>query len=215
MGKTLYVHTFGHRMAHFSTTFAMTGSSDMTRFGSLEFPALPPVRMWVPPVFEPSQAFLFGSLDFVADWLGILHLHEEALVLTPVGGAPSIGSRTPDDFNDEASALHSEQTLCSNPTVSNVHVVIYSLFTIFRRLSGGTPLSLPQPPFDRSPYGLVPPADAYARGLRKMLTPPPLTSEFVGMVGYAPDSFHDLMDDEVESDGSSIGDVVAPSHPLS
>ena len=48
-----------------------------------------------------------------------------------------------------------------------------------------------------------------------MLTPPPLTSEFVGMAGYAPASFHDLMDDEVESDGSRIGDVVDPSHPLS
>ena len=48
-----------------------------------------------------------------------------------------------------------------------------------------------------------------------MLTPPPLTSKFVGMAGYAPTSFHDLMDDEVESDGSSIGYVVAPSHPLS
>ena len=48
-----------------------------------------------------------------------------------------------------------------------------------------------------------------------MLAPPPLTSEFVGMVGYAPASFHDLMDNEVESDGSSIGDVMAPSHPLS
>ena len=48
-----------------------------------------------------------------------------------------------------------------------------------------------------------------------MLTPPPLTSEFVGMASYAPASFHDLVDDEVESDASSIGDVVAPSHPLS
>jgi len=35
------------------------------------------------------------------------------------------------------------------------------------------------------------------------------------MAGYAPASFHDLVDDEIESDGSSIGDVVAPSHPLS
>ena len=57
--------------------------------------------------------------------------------------------------------------------------------------------------------------DAYARGLQKMLALPPLTSEFMGMVGYAPVSFHDLMDDDVESDSSSISDVVAPSHPLS
>ena len=48
-----------------------------------------------------------------------------------------------------------------------------------------------------------------------MLMTPPLTSEFVGMAGYAPTSFHDLVHDEVESDGSSIGDIVAPSHPLS
>ena len=102
-------------MTHFSTTFAMVGSSDTTRFGSLEFPALSPIGMWIPPVSEPSQAFLFGSLDFVANLLGVLHLHEEALVPAPVGGAPSIGSRTHDDFNDVASALHSKQTLCSNP----------------------------------------------------------------------------------------------------
>jgi hypothetical protein len=48
-----------------------------------------------------------------------------------------------------------------------------------------------------------------------MLTLPPLTSEFVGMAGYVPASFHDLIDDEVESDGSSISDVVASGHPLS
>ena len=130
-------------MAHFSTILAMAGSSDMTRFGSLEFPALSPVGMWVPPVFEPSQAFLFGSLDFVADRLGVLHLCEEALVLAPVRGAPSIGFGTCDDFNNEASGLHSEQTLCSNPIVSNVYDVIYLLFSIFRRLPGGTPLFPP------------------------------------------------------------------------
>ena len=45
---------FDHRMAHFSTTFAVADSGDTTRFGSLEFPAVPPVGMWVPPVFEPS-----------------------------------------------------------------------------------------------------------------------------------------------------------------
>ena len=36
-------------------------------------------------------------------------------------------------------------------------------------------------------------------------------SELVGMARYAPTCFLDLMDDDVESDGSSIGDV-APSH---
>ena len=40
---------------------------------------------------------------------------------------------------------------------------------------------------------------------------PPLTSEFVGMVSYAPTTFHELLDDKVKSDGSSISDM-APSH---
>ena len=54
MGKTSYVHAFGHWMAHLSTIFIMMGSSDMTRFGLLEFPTLPPIGMWVSPVFELS-----------------------------------------------------------------------------------------------------------------------------------------------------------------
>ena len=118
-------------MAHFSATLAVAGSGDTIRFGSLEFPAVPPVGTWVPPIFEPSQAFLFGSLDFVADRLGVLHLHEEAHVLAPIGGAPSIDFGTR-DFDNMTSALHSEQTLCSNPAVSNIQIVIYLLFTIFR-----------------------------------------------------------------------------------
>ena len=99
--------------------------------------------------------------------------------------------------------------------MSNVHIVLYSLFNIFRQLSRGTSLSSPQPSCDRFPYGLASPMDTYAWGLQKMLTPPPLTSEFMGIASYAPASFHDIMEDEVESDGSSIGDVVALSHPLS
>ena len=91
---------------------------------------------------------------------------EEALVPAPVGGgAPSIGSGPPDDLNYETPTLRSEPTLGSNPTVSNVHIVLYSLFNIFRRLSGGTPLSPLKPPCNQSPYDLVPPADAYAWGL--------------------------------------------------
>ena len=76
-------------------------------------------------------------------------------------------------------------------------------------------LSAPQTPYDRFPCGLVSPADAYARGLRRTLASPPLTTKFVGMTSYVPTTFHELLDDEVESDGSSIGNVVAPSHPMS
>ena len=43
---------------------------------------------------------------------------------------------------------------------------------------------------------------------------PPLTSEFMGMASYAPTYFLNLMDDDVESDSSSISDM-APSHRLS
>ena len=98
-------------MTHFSATLAVTGSGDTIRFGSLEFLALSPAGMRVPPVFEPSQAFLFGSLDFVADRLGVLHLREETRDLAPVGETSSIDSGTR-DFDGAAFALHSEQTLC-------------------------------------------------------------------------------------------------------
>ena len=44
-----------------------------------------------------------------------------------------------------------------------------------------------------------------------MLAPSPLTFEFMRMASYAPATFHELPDDEGESDGSNIGDV-APLH---
>ena len=104
------------------------GSSNTIRFGSLEFSKLPSVGMWVLSVFKPFQTFLFRSLYFVADQLGVLHLHEEALVPAPVGGgAPSIGSGPPGDLNDETPALRFEPTLGSNPTMSNAHIVLYSI----------------------------------------------------------------------------------------
>ena len=132
----------------------MMGSSDTIRFGSLEFPTLPPVGMWVPPVFESSQTFLFESLDFVADQLGVLHLREESLVPAPVGGGvPSIGSGPPNNLDDETPALRTKPTLGSNPTVSNVYIILYSLFNIFCQLPGGTLLSPPRPPCNRFPYG--------------------------------------------------------------
>ena len=61
-------------MAHFSATPTVAGSGDTIHLGSLEYPALSPPGMRVPLVFESCQAFLFGSLDFVADRLGVLHL---------------------------------------------------------------------------------------------------------------------------------------------
>ena len=68
-------------------------------------------------------------------------------------------------------------------------------------------MSAPQPPYNRFPYGHASLVDAYAWGLRRTLVPPPLTFELMGMASYAPSTFHELLDDEVESDGSSIGDV--------
>ena len=96
---------FGHRMAHFSATPAVAGSDDTIRFGSLEFPALSPVGMRVPPIFEPFQVFRFGSLDFVADRLGVLHLCEEAHNPAPIGGTSSIDSGT-HDCNTPVLCLH-------------------------------------------------------------------------------------------------------------
>ena len=131
-------------MAHLATIFGMAASSDMIRFGSLEFPTLSPVGMWVPPVFESLQTFLFGSLDFIADQLGILYLHEEAHVPASTGGgAPSIGPGSLDDLNVETLTLCLKPMLGSNPMVSNVDIILYSLFNTFCQLSRWTLLSPP------------------------------------------------------------------------
>ena len=103
------------------------------------------------------------GVTFVADRLSVLCLHEETLVPAPVGGAPSIDSGTHDNFNNAASALHSEQTLYSNPAVSNIHAVLYLLHSIFRQIPGGLPLSPSRPPYDRFTYGLASSTDTYAR----------------------------------------------------
>ena len=72
-------------------------------------------------------------------------------------------------------------------------------------------MSASQPPYNQFLYGIASPMAAYARWLRTTLASPPLTSEFVGMASYAPIYFYKLLDDEAESDSSSIGDV-EPNH---
>ena len=56
---------------------------------------------------------------------------------------PSIGPGPLDDLNVETTALRFEPMLGLNPTVSDVYIVLYSLFNTFRQLSGGTPFSPP------------------------------------------------------------------------
>ena len=72
---------------------------------------------------------------------------------------------------------------------------------------------MPQMSYEWFPYGLASPADAYAQGLRRMLTPSPLASKFMGMAGCAPAAFHELPEDKGESDGSSIGNVTPRHRP--
>ena len=74
-------------------------------------------------------------------------------------------------------------------------------------------MSPPRPPCDRFPYGLASLVDAYARGLQRMLALPPLMYEFVGLASNTPTYFLDLMDDDVESDGSNIGDMANSHRP--
>ena len=61
------------------TPFAalVVGNGETIRFGSLEFPAIPRYGLWAPPPLSPSQTFQFGSLEFIINQLGALHLHEE------------------------------------------------------------------------------------------------------------------------------------------
>ena len=65
-------------------------------------------------------------------------------------------------------------------------------------------MSAPQPPYDRFPYGIMSPMDAYARGFRRKPMSPPLVSEFVGMASYAPTYFLNLIIQEFRESGGSI-----------
>ena len=116
---------------------APTASNGETiRFGSLEFPA----------------TFLFGSLEFITDQLGALHLHEEEAA--PADTEEPTPPPKPRNLRRRRS-VHwrikkhrpSQPTravlrcislmMASNPTVEDVNLVIFFLANVSRQLAGG------------------------------------------------------------------------------
>ena len=75
---------------------------------------------------------VFARSVFVG-WTTLIHLCQRGFVrLCEEAFVPPTGAGTPGDLNGETPELRFEPTLGSNPTVSNVHIVLYSLFNIFR-----------------------------------------------------------------------------------
>ena len=128
------------------------GDGDTIRFGSLEFPAIPHDGLWVRPPFSPSQTFQFGSLEFITDQLGALHLHEEEAA--PADTEEPALPPEPRSLRRRRSvrwhvkkhrpSQPTRAVLCrislmvaSNPTVEDVNLVLFSLVNVSRHLGGG------------------------------------------------------------------------------
>jgi len=219
----LCAHYFRDRMVSI-TPFAApaAGNGEMIRFGSLEFPAIPRDGSWAPPPFPPSQTFQFGSLEFITDQLGALHLHEEEAA--PADTEEPAPPPKPRNLRRRRSVrwrvkkhrpsqptravLHRiSLMMASNPAVEDVNLVCFSLANVSQQLAGGPPLVPPRSFSEQLPFGLRNAASVYAREVRKAAQRFQPTSQFVGMTESYPDSIHDLLCYENPlSDSSCTGD---------
>jgi len=165
-------------------------------FGSLEFSSISRDGLWAPPPFPPSRTFQFGSLEFVTDQLGALHLHEEEATLASIE-EPSAPTK-PHDLRRRRSVRRrikkrkpSQPTravlrrialmMASNPAVEDVNLVLFSLANVSRQLARGPPLPTPRSFSERLPFGLRNSASVYAREVRKAAQGFQPASQFVGM----------------------------------
>jgi hypothetical protein len=191
------------------------------RFGNLEF-AVSGVggRRYVPS-FNPNQVICFGSLMFVADKLGCLHLNgagdkARAVPIPPAEGSTvAEGGTLAVDLN--ALMVRINARLGPEPELEECWRTFYALASVLSQLSEDNPVPPENGFWDPSvplPYGLRNAATLFeleiAERMRQASCSHP---EFVRTADYAPTSVHDLLEGEScsSSSESSLGEDSHPS----